>query len=394
MPRAEPFDTIEIGPPRVERAGDASRVTAAVDGEEVWFESVDAPLAAVAEAWASAFMIPALEHGARLRIAAPVDRLWLEQSAAAQRILHEWWRYPLRPPEATSRPAAPHGGEGRTALFFSGGADSFYSLLHGGHPVHALVLIQGFDFGLDAGSRHRTVERSVRAVAAARGIDAIVLRTNVRAHPLIRNASWERVHGGVLAGIGHVLPDAFARVLISSSISLRSGRPWGSHYRLDPLWGSARRTFVSVGQERRKGEKLRAIATDPLVLNHLRVCWQNAAGDGNCSRCNKCIYARLVLADRGVLEQSRTFEGPEHLARHIDALPRAKQRPGGYSELLDGGREGEPPASPPHGSGLTPEMRRAIHDLLERTAHLESRPVRWRRALLSKLTQWTRADRR
>ena len=82
---------------------------------------------------------------------------------------------------------------------------------------------------------------------AARGIAATVVRTNVRTHPLVREMSWERAHGGILAGVGHVLGGAVRRVLISSSISMRSGRPWGSHFRLDPMWGSARRSFLSVG---------------------------------------------------------------------------------------------------------------------------------------------------
>jgi hypothetical protein len=393
MPQRASRETIPIGRPRLEREGGVLRVSADVDGEPVWFESRDFELEPVAEAWATAFTIPALERRARLTLDAPVDGVWLDNIVAVQDLLREWWDYPLRLPLAEGRDAPPAAEGGETALFFSGGADSFYTLLCGGHPVDRLVLIQGFDFGLDAEARHAAVERSLREIAEARGIAATVVRTNARAHPLVREMPWERAHGGVLAGVGHALGGAVRRVLISSSISLRSGRPWGSHFRLDPMWGSARRSFQSVGQERRKGEKLRAIAPDPLVHDHLRVCWQNAAHDGNCSKCNKCVYARLVLADCGVLERCRTFHGAATLVADIDALPRAKQRPGGYQELLDGWRHGEPPTAPPHGSHLTPEMRRAIRDLLERTARLESRPVRWRRAVLGRMFSWVRPDR-
>jgi hypothetical protein len=394
MPRNAPRDSIAIGAPRLEEDGGTWRVTADVDGEPVWFESPDLELAPVAEAWATAFTIPALERGARLALETPLDEVWLDNIVAIQDLLHEWWGYPLRLPLAAAQVAEPANGDGgETALFFSAGADSFYTLLRGGHRVDRLVLIQGFDFGLDAASRQAVVERSLRAVARARGIAATVVRTNARMHPLVRAVSWERAHGGVLAGVGHVLGGAVRRVLISSSISLRSGRPWGSHFRLDPMWGSGRRAFLSVGQERRKGEKLRAIAQDPLVHEHLHVCWQNPAHQGNCSKCNKCVYARLVLADCGVLERCRTLEGAATLAADIDALPRAKQRPGGYAELLHGHRTDEPPEAPPHGSHLTPEVKRAIRDLLARTARLESRPVRWRRALLSRVLSWVRPGR-
>lgn len=393
MPPRASRDTIPIGRPRLEREGDLHRVSADVDGEPVWFESRDMDLEPIAEAWVTAFTIPALERRARLSSEAPVDSVWLDNIVAVQDLLREWWNYPLRLPLAEAHDTPPAGENGETALFFSGGADSFYTLLRGGHPVDRLVLIQGFDFDLDAEARHSAVERSLREIAAARGMAATVVRTNARSHPLVREMSWERAHGGVLAGVGHVLGGAVRRVLISSSISLRSGRPWGSHFRLDPMWGSARRSFLSVGQERRKGEKLRAIAPDPLVHDHLRVCWQNAAHDGNCSKCNKCVYARLVLADCGVLERCRMFEGAATLVADIDALPRAKQRPGGYQELLEGRRHGEAPADPPHGSHLTPEMKRAIGDLLARTARLESRPVRWRRALVGRMLSWVRPPR-
>jgi hypothetical protein len=394
MHRPAPRDTIEISTPRIERAGSAWRVTADVDGAPVWFESSDIALEPVAEAWATAFMIPALERNARIVLDEPVDPVWLDNLVAVQDLLKEWWGYPLRLPLASARAAvqeADPGGE--TALFFSGGVDSFYTLFHGGHDAHYLVLIQGFDFGLDAETRHAAVEHSLREVARARGQKAVVLRTNVRTHPLLADVAWERTHGGVLAGVGHALGGAVRRVLISSSISLRSGRPWGSHFRLDPMWGSSRRAFLSVGQERRKGEKMRAIAHEPLVHKHLRVCWKNEAHDGNCSKCDKCIYARSVLAHFGVLNLSRTFEGTKTLVADLDALPRAKRRSGGYLELLGEHAPDEAREMPRHETHLTAEMQRAIRRLLERTAYLESRPVRWRRAVLKRVLSWVRPTR-
>lgn len=392
MPRSATRDTIAIGVPRLESHGGVRRVTADVDGLPVWFESADLDLVPAPEAWATAFTIPALERGARLALDARVDSVWFDHVVAVQELLREWWGYAVRLPLARTHDARPAGPGGETALFFSGGADSFYTLLHGGHPVDRLVVMQGFDFHLGARARHAAVERSLRSIAQARGIAATVVRTNAREHPLVQAVSWERAHGGVLAAAGHVLGEPVRHVLISSSISLRSGRPWGSHFRLDPMWGSGRRSFQSVGQERRKREKLRAIAHDPLVHEHLRVCFQNEAHDGNCSRCSKCVYARLVLADCGVLERCGTFEGPATLVADIDALPRAKQRPGGYAELLDGHRTAASP-DPPSSGHLTPEVRRAIRDLLARTARLESRPVRWRRAVLRQVLSWLQAGR-
>jgi len=404
MTPARRRDPVHVGAPRREQRDGFSRVVASVDGEEAWFETRDLDLVPVAEAWATAFLIPALERRTPLTIEAAVDPVWLRNSANVLQLLNRWWHYPISEPVIEGpQPDSTRGGQagdmptlepgGETALFFSCGTDSFYTLNCSGEAVDHLVLLQGFDFDLEARARHAAVERSVRDVAAARGLHAVIVRTNVRAHPLFRGVSWERAHGGVLASVGHLLGDAVREVLISSSISLKSGRPWGSHYSLDPLWGSSRRAFRSVGQERRKGEKLRVVAGDPLVRAHLRVCWQSEAGDGNCSRCSKCLYARLVLADCGVLEQCGTFDGAATLVRDLDAMPKLKGHQGGFAELLDGCRPGEAPHDPPHGSRLDPEARRALHDLLARTRRLESFPVRWRRAALGRVMEWIRPGR-
>lgn len=359
-------DSIRIRAIRTERIGGLERASAEVDGRDVWFEAEGAALEPAPEAWASAFLIPALHRRAVLEVEAPVDPVWLENVRAVEGLLQEWWKLPEKPPRAGVRPPD-RVQDGERSLFFSGGVDSFHTLLCSGERVDRLLLIHGFDYALDDRPRLDATGRMLHDVAAASGIRAIVFRTNAREHPLFDEVEWERAHGGVLAAIAHLLGHGFGDVLISSSVNQASPIPWGSHWKLDPLWSSSRRRIVHVGQERRKEDKIREIADEPLAQRHLRVCWENRSAWGNCSRCYKCLYARLVLAEMGVLERFATFEGPGTLAAHLDALPRGRKQMRTFTALLESPR-------------LPGDVRCALGRLIERTKRQQQPIARFRRA--------------
>lgn len=369
MSRPSRRDRIRIAGIRSERTGGVLRVTADVDGRPVWFEADGLALEPAAEAWASAFLIPALHRRAMLDLEAPVDPVWLENVRGVEGLLREWWKLPEKPPSATVRPPERvHDGE--RALFFSGGVDSFYTLLRSGERVDRLLLLHGFDYALDDVARLEATERMLREVASARGIGWAVIRTDAREHPLFEGVEWERAHGGVLAAVAHLLGENVGEVLISSSVNQENPMPWGSHWKLDPLWSSSRRRIVHVGQALRKEDKIREIAGEPLAHRHLRVCWENRSRWGNCSRCYKCLYARLVLAELGELERFEGFEGPDTLAAHLDALPRGKAKMRTFLALLESPR-------------LPADVKCALMRLVERTKREQQPMVRLRRAAAS-----------
>jgi hypothetical protein len=77
-------------------------------------------------------------------------------------------------------------------------------------------------------------------------------------------------------------------------------------------------------------EKFRACAMDPLVQNHLRVCWQNRSRTGNCSTCTKCLLAMFAMHtahlraphfEPGTAVQIETTV--EHQRKRADATVRA-----------------------------------------------------------------------
>jgi hypothetical protein len=350
---------------------EARRVCAEVGGAPLWFESPDAALRAAPEAFGCALLVAALHDRRPLTIEGEVSRTWLSNAERLLDIFQGWWGYPKLTPRAAARADDVRPEAAGTALCFSGGVDSFYSLLRSGERIDVLVTVHGYDIKLRDEARASAFESSLRAVAAELGVKPVVVRTNLREHPAFARAPWERTHGGALAAVGHLLGDASGRLLISSSYPYHKRAPWGSHWQTDPLWSSDRVEVAHVGAELQRSDKLRAIAREPLARKHLRVCWENLAPEGNCSRCEKCLRTRLILADCGELENFPVFEGWDTLARRLDSLPAIRGRGRVFAALLERGR-------------LTPEVEAALRGLLRRTRRAKSLPSRlakktWRR---------------
>lgn len=314
-----------MGRPRPSATPNGFRVSADVGGVEVWFESPDVPLRASAEAYAAAFLIPALATRRRLELQELVAPEFAANCVRVCDLVRRWWRLRALSPLLHTRPVdADPQVMPRSGLLFSGGADSLFTLLASGRHVDTLILVQGFDIPLDDTGRAERAEATARDVGAATAKDVIVVRSNLRTHPAFRTSKWEWTHGGALAAVGHVLGDELSAVLISSSNPRSHPAAWGSHWDLDPLWSGAGLAFEHVGAEFTRMQKLTAIAGEPLAQRHLRVCWENRTSSLNCSRCEKCIRTRIALVVAGALDRFEVFEPAETLVGRVDALPYIK----------------------------------------------------------------------
>ena len=315
---------LSVGTPRVLASPDGVRVLAPVGGREVWFESADVDLVPTPEAFTSAFLIPAAAHGRALAIEPPVSGIWMTGATEALAVASRWWGYEAGTPEGATRAdltiRRPNRRD-RTALCFSGGVDSFYSLLRRPGGADLIVAGHGLDIPLADTGRMVRFEASVRDVARSLGIASAIVRTNLREHPDFSGVSWERTHGGALAGIGHLLGEAASRLVISSSAARADAHPWGSHWELDPHWSTGRLTIEHFGDSIRRGEKLASLGNEPLVRKHLRVCWANGGERLNCSRCEKCIRTEVVLAMYGMLDRFEVFDTPGTLAERVAGVP-------------------------------------------------------------------------
>lgn len=370
---------------KASRSGGLQRVSAVVCGHEVWFESAAAPLTASAEAFGSCFVIPALHTQRSLYFDGPICSQWRTNVNTLLPILHEWWGYSETLAIESNGESIPGGGKSDQAQCFSGGIDSFYSLLRGNHATRYLVCVHGYDIPYRDGYRMRKFLPSFYEICRATGKVPVVVRTNLRKHPLFSHVSWERTCGSALAAIGHLLSGIVGRLVIASSYSYGNARPWGSRWDIDPLWSSENLKIFHDDATLCRTEKLKLIAKEPLVQQHLRVCYENFSTHGNCSRCDKCVRTMIALQQLGVLPEYRGFDQRRPLAKIIDSL----------APLCDDWRYQYERAI---SEGMSPELEAAVRRLLAR-----SQPPRyWRvrrtvsraRVALSRICDVVRRQRR
>lgn len=295
-----------------------SRVAWEAAGHRVAYWS-EAELEPRPEAVGSALLFAAAAASADLALPDPVDPQWRAGALRAAALARRWWGW--RTP-ALLGPVGSAGVPGPdVALCFTGGLDSFHSLLAGEVRPTALFFAVGFDVPLDDGPRLSDLLPRLRAVAGGVSLPLTVVQTDLRRHPLFAAASWERTHGGALASLGHLL--GAGALLISASATPGYDWPWGSHPWLDRCWSSSRTAVRHVGFGPSRFGKVAAVGHHPLVREHLRVCWERRTATGNCGRCGKCVVTMAALDAVGALEGSGAFppEAGADLAARIDALP-------------------------------------------------------------------------
>jgi hypothetical protein len=310
-----------------EQPGLGAGVAITFRGHDFWVVSPDVPLRASPEA-ALCLLAPwCAERQRPLCIPKSLrDKAVVENIRSATALMGTWWGHPPvhfrsvvgRTDDRTPIASAP-SGTGKVGLFFSGGVDSFYSLIHHS-DISCIVYVVGFEVPVAKQDTWRAMVDSFRAVAAARGIKFVLVATNLRNHPRLR-LPWDRHHGAALAVVGHLLAEHAATWVISSTWQRENLVPSGSHPDLDHLWGGTETRFVHFGAELWRAEKLARLADQPLVHRWLRVCYHDPQSTGNCGACRKCLNTRLAYAQElpGVI--CATMPSTPPLDAAVDALP-------------------------------------------------------------------------
>ena len=319
------MNPVDVTVPQVAGFRGRQRVSALVDGRSVWFESTDVQLAAASEAFGAALLVPALHAGRPLRLAGGVCEEWATNFARLTNEFRRLWypaaARPLAVP-AVNTPAPAVGQQpGRSALCFSGGVDAFHALLASRCDITTLIYAVGYDVPLHHQRRGAAVAAMVRAVAAETGCGSAAITTNLRRHPLLKATPWLRAFGGPLAALGHLLGPDVGRILIASDGLGFEHPEVGSRPSTDPLHGSSTLAVEHVAHAVTRLDKIRAIATEPLVQQHLRVCWHKAGSALNCGRCEKCVRTMLALDACGTLGRFGGFEHGRGRVAAIDGLP-------------------------------------------------------------------------
>ena len=268
------------------------------------------------DAWLLWVLPYAFETQQDVVIEAPIDHALLRN---AHELMEIWsrWRPPRRPVRVraeTDRSAVRAGA--RTAVFFSSGVDSFFTLFHHDamgrehpewrqRPIDDLIYVEGFDIPLE----HRAALDAQRAapgrIADETGKTPVTFATNLR-ETGVRRPWGPEMHGPALGGVGLIAGSRWARTLLSAWNCHEDTDPWGSTGLTDPRLSTSATSTRHYGAGHDRFEKLDFLRRFPLVFDELHVCWE-ARSQLNCGTCEKCLRTLIALDVLGVREQAVTF---------------------------------------------------------------------------------------
>lgn len=284
------------------------------DPTDVWFEFPEVYADWVPESadpFAAALLVPAMMAQEPLILDPPISPLLLGNLSEIRNIFAKWYPELLASTiTATAGQVRPPAAEPRAATFFSGGVDSFYTLLKRlgpdplPEPLTHLIYMRGIETPLEAAHGTEASSARIELIAATLGIEVIAGKTNIRT---FFNRHWERYYlGSGLAATAIALGGGFRSICIPSADPYSRLKAQGSTPLTDPLFSSEYLRIVHDGAEVDRSEKVaRAISWDPdTVRANLRVCMGNSGGDFNCGTCYKCVRTAIVLDLLGHLDTS------------------------------------------------------------------------------------------
>jgi hypothetical protein len=292
-------------------------VSISLDGRTypLWFAATGEDFGRQADYLLPLTLFPAMASGARLKLAGEVSPRLLSAVPRIQDIFRLWgdeyWggRYSglqriTVDAELSSRPIERSSG---VACFFSGGVDSFYTLLKHREEVTHIIFVHGFDISLEEQQELRSqASRMAHAVARELGKTLVEVETNLRVFS-DEVVGWGKYHGAALASVALLFQHRFRKVLIAASYTYAELTPFGSHLILDPLWSTEPMEVEHDGCEATRVDKIAYISGDELPMQWLRVCFRNPENAYNCGRCGKCLRARVGLRIVGALERCKTL---------------------------------------------------------------------------------------
>jgi hypothetical protein len=303
-------DQIRVDEARVVEETDSLRLIFPVTHGQtqtcVWFTVRNADAAPSGNAALAIALVPAMRAARSLVLADSLSPRLFASQAAIQKLFQQWDNR-FNDVEITAPLSEPRQASiGGTGLFFTGGVDSFFSLLRHREEITHLIFVRGFDIKRDEQEVDGSVLPAIRVVAAQMNKTLVEVSTNIRefSDPIV---DWALdYHGTALAAVALLLAPILNKVYVAASHAEGDTFRWGSHLLLDPLYSTETMSLIHDGANATRVGKVAAIADDRLVQQTLRVC--NKAGAYNCGRCEKCLRTMINLRVAGALEKVVTFD--------------------------------------------------------------------------------------
>jgi hypothetical protein len=277
-------------------------------------------------------LIPAMRRGEPLHISPPLSAQLCFRLPRIRDIFHTWYpgEFSRIAIHTTPRECTHDKPQPRAATFFSGGVDSFYTLLKHRSgcdtlPVRLtdIIFVRGVETRLHPGNRIDESERWSRDIAAEMGVGCIVGETNIRTclQGPDTYINWEdHYHGSALAAIASAVSFKVGYVCISAPFPYTYLIAHGATPLLDEMYSTERVNVIHDGSEAGRAAKVAKILEwdRELILSRLRVCIETDGGAFNCGKCRKCVRTAITLRVLGVWQQARTF--PDKSTDHWETV--------------------------------------------------------------------------
>ncbi|HEX6206275.1 MAG TPA: polysaccharide pyruvyl transferase family protein [Solirubrobacterales bacterium] len=289
---------------------------ATIDGKthHLWFRT-ETEVQPGVEAALAACLMPAMRSGGTLTMSEPISPRVLRTQREYQAIQRAWsleWPFGMPPLEEVEVVGSTYTPErraptGRVAAFFSGGVDSWSTVLEN-PDLTDLIFVRGADIVESTHSEELgdRVEARLGAAAAELGLGFHVVRTNLR-ELSDRLLPWEANYGCALAATALFAGRAFDRILIAGDSDYEVQVKFGANWMVDQLWSTENLEIVDDGGHLSRMQRVERIASHPLVQKTLRICWRNPDDAYNCGHCRKCLTTMAALDAVDALEAVETL---------------------------------------------------------------------------------------
>lgn len=257
-------------------------------------------------------LLPAMKLGQPIHVMGAVSETFLK---GVRRVIDHYAssfeEFSIVPITADSYYQAKPETSQRKASFFSGGVDSFFTLLKARDELTDIITIRGFDMSLSDCDRWQKTSSSAQIVANELNIQLHEVESNFGS--IIKEfGSWvEHGHGMALACVARSLAGLLGEIRVPGSDDIDHQVPWGSSIFTDPQYSDERLSVVHDTCSATRADKIVFLSTKPLALKYLRVC-PGIKNDGNynCCRCEKCLRSMVTFYAIGALDQVPAFPLP------------------------------------------------------------------------------------
>ncbi len=278
---------------------------------ELFVRASQGPLAAGPDPFLCLGMLPAMKLGQGIHIDAPVADHLLRHVDRIQDIACAWFKDCRRVAiEAAARVISQIDDRRGVGCFFSGGVDSFYSVLTRRNEITHLVFGHGLDMHLSNTVLRTKAARSIRRAAAELGKPLIEVETNARDLVDVYTDWAGESDGAVMACLAHALSPQLKMVYMSGGRTYKRMGTNGASPLLLQLWSTPEIEIPVAGREVNRYQMIVYLAQHDVALRWLRVCWEHRTDDYNCGRCPKCLNTMINLRLASALERCRTFAVP------------------------------------------------------------------------------------